>query len=354
MEGLGTVEIIRSLRPGRKGRVGGDLLRRGRARKQAQDGRGVFQRRHHLLDAGDYDVDFGQGLGQIAVAFIGDDHGRPGLGDEEIRAGDTHIGLDKPVAQHRPRFVQQILGLVEPPGRVETRVSVAEGVGDLLYVQMNRRGGDVAWRLAAQLKDVLAEIGLDGGDAVGLEEGVKPYLLRDHRLALGDGPRPDIPAQGEHRVTRFLGRAAPVDVAAIGRHLFLERLEIEIEILEHVILDRLGLVPEGVEFGQSGDHLGALGAELMAHFAERAALGGILQRPVGAFLEGVADRFHHLSLSRRRRVRRWRGPRPCRRALPRCGAPAPANRSAGACRQYSRDIRDLRRARSQPRSPRFH
>ena len=60
--------------------------------------------------------------------------------------------------------------LGERPVRVERPVRGAKGVGDLLLDQMHRRRDDVARRLVAQLDDVFAEIGLDRGDAVRLEE----------------------------------------------------------------------------------------------------------------------------------------------------------------------------------------
>jgi len=38
-------------------------------------------------------MDLGQGLGQIAVALVGDDDGGAGLGDQKVRAGDADVGV---------------------------------------------------------------------------------------------------------------------------------------------------------------------------------------------------------------------------------------------------------------------
>ena len=80
---------------------------------------------------------------------------------------------------------------------------------DLILGEVDRRRDDVARRLVAELDDVFAEIGLDRLDAVRLEVLVEADLLGDHRLALGDGLRPDAPADGEDDVAR-LGRGLGV------------------------------------------------------------------------------------------------------------------------------------------------
>ena len=48
-----------------------------------------------------------QALGEIAVAFIGDDDRRAGFRDEKIGAGDADIGGEEVVAQLAARFGQQ-------------------------------------------------------------------------------------------------------------------------------------------------------------------------------------------------------------------------------------------------------
>ena len=66
-------------------------------------------------------------------------------------------------------------------------------------------------------------------------------------LALGDGARAGRAADREHRRARLLGGAAPMDMAASRHDVALERLEIEIEMREHVVLDRARLVAQRLE-----------------------------------------------------------------------------------------------------------
>ena len=131
--------------------------------------------------------DLGQGLGEIAIAFIGDDHRGAGLGDEEIRAGDADIGGEEFLAQHAARLRQQAGRLVEIAVGGQMGVDAAEIVLDLRLGEVNRGRDDVGRQLVAQLDDVFAEIGLDRRDAVAFEEIVEADLLGDHRLALGHG-----------------------------------------------------------------------------------------------------------------------------------------------------------------------
>jgi holo-[acyl-carrier protein] synthase len=46
----------------------------------------------------------GQELGEIAVALVGDDDARAGLGDQEVRAGDADIGIEEALARYSGRF----------------------------------------------------------------------------------------------------------------------------------------------------------------------------------------------------------------------------------------------------------
>ena len=88
---LGTFDVVGSPRPGGDRNVVRDRLRRCRARQQAQQRRDVFERRHDFFDAGDRDVHARQRRHHAAVAFVGDDQRRAGLGDEEVGAGDAHV-----------------------------------------------------------------------------------------------------------------------------------------------------------------------------------------------------------------------------------------------------------------------
>ena len=117
-------------------------------------------------------MDLGQGLGQVAVALVGDDDRRPGLGDEEIGAGDADVGGQEAVAQDRARLAEQLLGLRQVAVRREIAVEPAEVGLDVVAGDVDRRSDDVRGRLAAQLDDIFAEVGLDRVD---------PFALRARR-----------------------------------------------------------------------------------------------------------------------------------------------------------------------------
>ena len=113
-------------------------------------------------------MDLRQGLREVAVALVGDDDRRPGLGDEEIRAGDADVGGKEVVAQDRARLAEQLLG----PRQVAIGRQIAMGAAevglDVVAGDVDRRRDDVRGRLAAQLDDIFAEIGLDRFDAFAL------------------------------------------------------------------------------------------------------------------------------------------------------------------------------------------
>ena len=95
-----------------------------------------------------------------------------------------------------------------------------------------------------ELDDVLAEVGLDGRDAVGLEPGVEADLLGDHALALGHRAGTGRAADVEDDGAR-LGRVArPVDRAAPLEDLRLERLQVEVEMGQRVVLDLLAEIAQ--------------------------------------------------------------------------------------------------------------
>src|SRR6516165_3220019 len=131
-------------------------------------------------------MDARQGLCQIAVALVGDEDGGPGFGDQKIGAGDADIGSKKPIAQDGARLVAELARFGEWARRIEGPVRSAKSLRDLLPDEVDRRRDQMAWRLAPQLDDVFAEVGLDRDDAVSFEMFVEADLLGNHRLALGD------------------------------------------------------------------------------------------------------------------------------------------------------------------------
>ena len=158
------------------------------------------------------------------------------------------------LAQERDRLGQVAIGR-------QVRVRPAEIRLDLILGDMDRRRDDMARRLVAKLDDVFAEIGLDRLDGVCREMVVEADLLGDHRLALGDGLRPDAPADGEDRVARFRRGLGVVDHPAGGAHLVLIGLEVEVEMGERVILDVAPAVAQLLELGECVNRCKPLGDE---------------------------------------------------------------------------------------------
>ena len=79
--------------------------------KEAQQRRRIFQGRYELFDARHDDVDARQGLSQVAVALVGDDDARPGLGDPEVGASYADIGAEKPRDLDGPETIPRPAGL---------------------------------------------------------------------------------------------------------------------------------------------------------------------------------------------------------------------------------------------------
>ena len=61
---------------------------------------------------------------------------------------------------------------------------------------------------------------------------------------------PALAAKAQHDRARLGGVARPVDLAALLEHALLERLEVEVEMGERVVLDRLGGIAQRLELGQ--------------------------------------------------------------------------------------------------------
>ena len=136
--------------------------------------------------------------------------------------------------------------------------------------------------LAGELDDVLGEVGLDPLDA-GVGQRVRQAdLLAEHRLRAGRTAwrRPSRQIRTTMRAGLVVG-ARPVDLGAGGDGVALERLEIVVEVGDHVVLDRLAARARRLELGEGGHGGGAL------------ALGGA---------GGAVDR--HLERARRRAPRR--------------------------------------------------
>ena len=228
-----------------------------------------------------------QGRGQVAIALIGDDHRRAGLGDQEIGAGDADIGGEEFLAQHLARLGDEMLRLVEPPRMRQTLMRAAEIRLDGLAIEVNDRSDQMARALAPELHDIFAEIGLHHLDLGGVEMGVEPDLLRHHRLALGDELGAGLLAELQDDVARVRRGWRVMHLAAALDHLAFESLEIEIEMRQRMVLDGAGILAQPVELRQLGFRRLALLDEAALDVLQRLLQLGVAERLRGALLEVV-------------------------------------------------------------------
>ena len=282
---LGAVDVARAARAGRERRVDRHVLPGRRAGEHAQELRRVLERRHELLDRGEDDMRLRQDLRQIAVALVRDDDRGAGLGDEEIRPGDADIGGEEPLAQHGARLAEELHRLGQVAPRVERLVHPPEVLLDLRRGDVHRGRDDVRGHLAAELDDVLAEVGLDRRDAARLEMGVQPDLLGDHRLALGDGAGAGRAADRQDDLPRLFRSAGEMHLAARRQDLRLVFLEVEVEMGERVVLDVARRVAQRLELRQRGGGGGALVDEAALDLGERRLQRRVGKRPGGVLLE---------------------------------------------------------------------
>jgi hypothetical protein len=128
------------------------------------------------------------------VTLVRHDHHAAGLGDTEVHAGDADVRPEELVAELCAGERAQLGGHV---GQIAPSDAVEEfrNVGARL-VQCRR--DDVRRRLARQLDDPLAEVGLDDFDPLRLEGSVQVDLLGGHRLRLHGQLRARAPSNGGH------------------------------------------------------------------------------------------------------------------------------------------------------------
>lgn len=148
-------------------------------------------------------------------------------------------------------------------------MDAAERLLPILAVEMEGRGDDMAWPLIADLQDIFAQIGLNRGDAVLFQVFVDAQLLADHRLALGDGLRPRLLANRQHRRAGLIGGGAPMDMATGLLHPGGEFLQVEIQIGQGVVLDVAADIAQRLEFRQPGHGGGALDLKALLGPAQR-------------------------------------------------------------------------------------
>ena len=226
-----------------------------------------------------------QQLREVAVALVGDDDRGSGLGDEKVRTRNADIGGQESLPQNVARFGLQTVMRGDVAFVGEVGMGAAEIRLHLIARQMHGRRNDVRRHLAAELYDILAEVGFDRDETSRLDGLVEPDLFRDHRLALGDRAGSDAPADPQHGLSGFLGVAGEVNRAAALPNLLLIGFDIEIEVLEHVSLDVPRAIAKGFELRKLIDRLGALFDEGRADMAQRLLQRRVFERPMGVVLE---------------------------------------------------------------------
>ena len=176
-----------------------------RASRRRKTGR-CSHARDQLLDPEARDVQRRQRGAEIGVALVRAHDDAAGLGDREVHAGEAGLRGEELLAQVRARHRGERGRIVEPVGAAELAV---EQRADLGALEVDRREHDVARRLAAQLHDPLAEVGVDHLDAARAEVGVQAALLGEHRLALHDARARRAPRAARARSGCARRRRAP-------------------------------------------------------------------------------------------------------------------------------------------------
>ncbi len=169
--------------PGDERRVARDPLRGPRSSQEPELRDRVVERRDQFFDAGEDDVNWGNGGAEAAIAFIGNHHHRARLGDQCVGPGDAHPGGEERVANLvacRAHLERDVLA-----GYVSSQRGGHVGA-DLLPGQMHGRHHHVTWSLMAELNDPLPEIGFHYSETGVLGHMVEPNLLAHHRLRFRD------------------------------------------------------------------------------------------------------------------------------------------------------------------------
>ena len=139
-----------------------------RAGEEAEEDAEVLEPRHELLHAHARDVDGRERGAHVGVALVRADDHAAGLRDREVHAGEAGLRRHEPLAEVPARRLGELLRIREPLRRAEV---VVEELADLLLLLVDGGQHDVGGRLARELHDPLAEIGVDHLDAARLEVG---------------------------------------------------------------------------------------------------------------------------------------------------------------------------------------
>ena len=211
------------------------------------------------------------GGGHSPVALVGDEDEGSGLGDDEVRAGDAHVGLDELVAEFAPGGVCE---LFDAGVGVGSQSLVEEGVHVGLG-HVNGGDDDVVGRLSRELDEVFAEVGLDGLDLLFGELAVEVHFLGEHGLALDDGTDALLPGEVEDVLGGGVGVLGEEDLAARALDVFGGHVEVVVEVFYGVGLDAPGAVAEAFPVGGCGGLFEAALIEAAVEGLEVLLYGGV-------------------------------------------------------------------------------
>jgi hypothetical protein len=223
-----------------------------------------------------------------AVAFVFHQTERPGLGHREIHPGQAYVGIEEFLAEHLAGHGGEFVHVL---GVLCVLDLLAELARDLVLVLVDGRHDDVARRFAVELDDVLAQIGFQGLDAALFQEGIEMHLLRDHALALDQGPGALGLEDAQDELIGLLAGLGPLDLDAVPGGLGLELLQEIRQVQQAARPDGRAEVPQILQVAGIRELRQALGHETVHGPAEvRPELG--IQQGLGG---GVAEA--HFSLS---------------------------------------------------------
>ena len=190
---------------------------------------------HHLLDAGDGDVDARHCRAHATIAFVLDQAERAGFSHRKVDARQADPGLGKLASQHPAADADQAIDIV---GIGHAGNFPGEQLGDLLPGLVDRRHDDVRGRFAGQLDNVFTHVGLECLDAGFGHRMVEADLLTDHRLAFDDAFRPGKARDRQRYVVGFSRRLRPVHLHALSGQIRLELLQQPGQMGQAVAADR--------------------------------------------------------------------------------------------------------------------
>ena len=214
---LGAIEFLGLFRAGEDLGVTGQRLTGGRSCQQVQQHRQVVESGNQFLDPHHGDVSLRNRCTEATIAFVGADHHRTTLCDQEIAPGDAQIRFLVLPSQMIPGDSRQLFRFLGIPGAEH----LLEGTSDGRSVLVNHRHHDVTRSIVIDLEDELAQIGLHRLDTCGFQLWHQLGLLGDHALGLHAQTNSFLPSDLHHDPVGFLcggrqmnpgsGRLGPID-----------------------------------------------------------------------------------------------------------------------------------------------